>query len=92
MKTRFLYGLVFVILAVLSGLTGQAAVPLLGAQVWIEPGQTPAEIDGWFRQLEEEQMPVARIFVMWSYIETSPGYWDYALYDEVFRAADVPGK
>jgi hypothetical protein len=25
-----------------------AAVPEFGAQVWIEPGQTPEEIDSWF--------------------------------------------
>ncbi|HYN03387.1 MAG TPA: hypothetical protein VE359_13140, partial [Vicinamibacteria bacterium] len=34
--------------------------PLIGAQVWIEPGQTPDEIDGWFRTLAESGMPVAR--------------------------------
>ena len=26
--------------------------PQIGAQIWIEPGQTPEEIDGWFAQLE----------------------------------------
>ena len=65
---------------------GQA--PLLGAQVWIEPGQTPAQVDGWFRELSQEHMPVARIFVMWSYLEGAPGQWDFSLYDEVFRAAE----
>jgi len=65
-----------------------ASGPLIGAQVWIEPGQTPAQIDGWFRELADEHMPVARIFVMWSYLETAPGVWDYTLYDEVFRAAE----
>jgi len=33
-------------------------------------------------------MPVARIFVMWSYLETGPEQWDYSLYDQVFRAAE----
>ena len=69
-------------------LPAQSQRPLLGAQVWIEPGQSPAEIDGWFRQLAEEHMPVARIFVMWSYLETARGQWDYTLYDSVFRAAE----
>jgi beta-galactosidase len=62
--------------------------PLLGAQVWIEPGQTPEQINGWFRQLREEHMPVARIFVMWSYLEVAPGKWDFALYDTAFRSAE----
>jgi beta-galactosidase len=62
--------------------------PLLGAQVWIEPGQTSAEIDGWFRQLADSHMPVARLFVMWSYIEIARDVWDYTLYDAAFRAAE----
>jgi len=66
----------------------QAQTPLIGAEVWIEPGQTSAQIDGWFRALAEEHMPVARIFVMWSYVEVAPGEWDFSLYDQVFRAAE----
>jgi beta-galactosidase len=62
--------------------------PLLGAQVWIEPGQTAAEIDGWFERLANSDMPVARLFLMWSYLETAPDVWDYTLYDTAFRAAE----
>ncbi len=62
--------------------------PLLGAQVWIEPGQTPAEIDGWFQRLADSHMPVARLFLMWSYLETAPDVWDYSLYDTAFQAAE----
>lgn len=62
--------------------------PQLGAQIWIEPGQTPAQIDGWFRELSEEKMPVARLFLMWSYLEPAPGHWDFSLYDEAFQAAE----
>ena len=62
--------------------------PLLGAEVWIEPGQTPEQVEGWFRELAEEHMPVARVFMMWADLEPSPGQWDYTLYDRVFRAAE----
>lgn len=62
--------------------------PLLGAQVWIEPGQRPADIDRWFRMLADARMPVARLFLMWNYIERAPGVWDFRLYDEAFRAAE----
>ena len=62
--------------------------PLLGAQVWIEPGQTPTEIDGWFQRLADSHMPVARLFMMWSYLETAPDAWDYTLYDTAFRSAE----
>jgi beta-galactosidase len=61
--------------------------PLLGAQVWIEPGQTPAEIEGWFRTLEQAGLPVARLFLMWNQLETAPQRWDFSLYDAAFAAA-----
>lgn len=62
--------------------------PQLGAQIWIEPGQTDKQIDGWFHQLAEAQMPVARLFMMWSYMEPRKGEWDFSLYDSAFRAAE----
>jgi beta-galactosidase len=66
-----------------------AELPLLGAQVWIEPGQTPEEIDAWFAQLQAAHMPVARIFVMWAYVQPARGRWDFSLYDAVFHSAEV---
>jgi beta-galactosidase len=62
--------------------------PLLGAQVWIEPGQTPEQIDGWFGTLAESGMPVARLFLMWNFLEPAPGRWEFALYDAAFAAAE----
>ncbi len=63
-------------------------MPQFGAQVWIEPGQTPEQIDGWFATLEAGHMPVARLFMMWSYLEPRPDGWDWSLYDAAFRSAD----
>ena len=83
---RFLPVLVFFFFP--ATLTQAREHPLLGAQVWIEPGQTAAEIDGWFQRLADSHMPVARLFVMWSYLETAPDVWDYTLYDTAFRAAE----
>ena len=88
MKSRIILPLLLASAFLPSALLQAREHPLLGAQVWIEPGQTPAEIDGWFKTLEAADMPVARIFVMWSYLETAPGVWDYALYDATFRAAE----
>jgi beta-galactosidase len=65
-----------------------AEIPEIGAQVWIEPGQTPQQIDGWFATLESSHMPVARLFLMWSYLQTAPATWDFSLYDVAFRAAE----
>ena len=64
-----------------------AQTPLIGAQVWIEPGQKPEDIDRWFKILSEQNMPVARLFVMWNYIEMKPGQWDFTYYDRAFDAA-----
>jgi hypothetical protein len=46
-----------------SQLSPQVWPAQLGAQIWIEPGQTPAEIDGWFRLLAEAKTPFARLFL-----------------------------
>ena len=34
----------------------QDDVPVIGAQVFIEPGQTAEQVDGWFRTLAENGM------------------------------------
>ena len=62
--------------------------PLLGAEIWIEPGQTPFQIDTWFRELADSHMPVARLFLMWPYLESAPDEWNFTLYDAAFRAAE----
>lgn len=33
-------------------------------------------------------MPVARLFLMWAYMEPDPGKWDFSLYDAAFRSAE----
>jgi len=65
-----------------------AKKPLIGAQIWIEPGQSPEQIDGWFHQLAELHMPVARLFMMWCYLEPTRDRWDFSLYDQAFRSAE----
>ena len=62
-------------------------IPVVGAQVWIEPGQSREEIDHWFKILAEHRMPCARLWLMWNYIETEPDEWDFTLYDQAFDAA-----
>jgi len=62
--------------------------PLLGAQIWIEPGQTPLQIDTWFHDLADAHMPVARLFLMWPYLEPTPDQWNFTLYDAAFRSAE----
>jgi beta-galactosidase len=86
LRSLFMVGLAIVVITFAPAV--HAAVPEFGAQVWIEPGQTPEEIDGWFGTLESSRMPVARLFMMWSYLEPQRDRWDWSLYDAAFRAAE----
>ena len=50
----------------------------IGAEVWIEPGQTPEQIDDWFRLAADNGMHSVRLFLMWNYIEEHPGTFDFS--------------
>lgn len=63
----------------------------VGAEIWIEPGQSREDIDGWFRTAADNGMLSVRLFLMWNYIETSPGEFDFSLYDCAFDAAERYG-
>ncbi|MCX6239227.1 MAG: beta-galactosidase trimerization domain-containing protein [Bacteroidia bacterium] len=66
-------------------------LPFVGAQVFIEPGQTPEEIDTWFRVLEENHFTVCRIRMFESYMKKQDGTWDFTLFDNAFRSAEKHG-
>lgn len=63
----------------------------LGAEIYLEPGQTPQQVDHWVKELSDNKMPIARVFMMWNYLEPKPGEWDFTLYDALFRAAEKYG-
>lgn len=65
--------------------------PLLGAQVFIEPGQSAEEIAGFFRTLKENGMQVARIRLFGSHMLREGAAPDFTLYDAAFDAADRYG-
>jgi beta-galactosidase len=64
---------------------------MIGAEVFIEPGQAPEEIDLWFRRLQEAGMTVTRIRLFETYMRKPDGKWDYTLFDEAYKAADKYG-
>ncbi|HZP07021.1 MAG TPA: beta-galactosidase [Terracidiphilus sp.] len=89
MKAKFARTLLLCVMALLGSWPACAADrPLLGAEIWIEPGQTPSQIDTWFHDLADAHMPVARLFLMWPYLEPAPNEWTFTLYDAAFRAAE----
>ena len=62
-------------------------VPFIGAQVFIEPGQTPEQIDRWFTLMEQNMMTVCRIRMFQQYMEKADGTYDFSLFDTAFDAA-----
>jgi len=66
-------------------------LPFIGAQVFIEPGQTPEQIDTWFRVLEENHFTVCRIRMFESYMKKGDGTYDFSLFDNAFRSAEKHG-
>lgn len=65
-----------------------AQIPIIGAEVYLEPGQSAAQIDTWFKRLNENKMPVARVFMMWNFLEPKPDGWDFTLWDAAFKSAE----
>lgn len=82
--------LLLVLASILPAAAWRTEAPLIGAQVFIEPGQTPADIDRFFRILSENGMTAARIRLFGAHMKRTDG-WDFSLYDEAFRAAERHG-
>ena len=71
----------FLLLAGTAGVRAQQCdVPQIGAQVFVEPGQTPEDIDGFFRLLHDNGMKVARIRMFGAHMYRG-GEWDFSLYE-----------
>jgi len=71
--------------------TASLKLPFIGAQVFIEPGQTPEEIDKWFRLLRDNNFTFCRIRMFESYMKKADGGWDFTLFDNAFRSAEKYG-
>jgi beta-galactosidase len=79
------------LLKVLPAQTSINEVPMIGAEIFIEPGQTPQEIDTWFKRLKEAGMTVTRIRMFERYMHTPDGKWDFSLFDEAYKAGEKYG-
>ncbi len=65
----------------------QNYLPMIGAQVFIEPGQSNDQINHWFKVLHDQGMRVCRIRMFESYMHRLDGSWDFSLFDQAFNAA-----
>lgn len=82
-----------VIILVFISMTTQlkAQAPIIGAQVFIEPGQSKKDVEKWFKLLEDHNMPVCRIRLFEEHINSGDGKWDFSRYDYVFDMAQKHG-
>ncbi len=65
--------------------------PMIGAQVFIEPGQTSRQIEQMFDILRENHMSICRIRLFENHMKQEDGTWDFSLYDTAFDAARKRG-
>lgn len=61
--------------------------PQIGAQVFIEPGQTDKDIEQFFGILAREGFEAARIRLFGAHMLRADGSWDFTRYDKAFDAA-----
>lgn len=66
-------------------------LPMIGAQIIIEPWQAPEDVDVWFRSMKDNGMSVCRIRMFEKYMKTSDGSWDFTCFDTAFDAASRYG-
>lgn len=59
----------------------------IGAEIFIEPGQTEAEIDSWFAAMQQNGLGLTRIRMFESYMRKAE-VWDFSLFDIAFKAAE----
>lgn len=62
-------------------------VPIIGAEVFIEPGQSESYIDSLFATLARHDMRFTRIRLFETYMRRADGSWDFSLFDMAYRAA-----
>ena len=60
----------------------------LGTEIWIEPGNSKAQITEWVKLASEAKFKSVRIFLMWTHVEPELDKWDYQVYDWMFKACE----
>lgn len=68
--------------------TSRDEVPMIGSELFIEPGQTQDEINTWLLRMKEAGMTITRIRMFENYMHKPDGTWDFSLYDQAFLLAE----
>jgi beta-galactosidase len=91
MKTKYFFIAIVLLLASISINAQKTGLPVIGAQVFLEPGQTNEEVENWFKILHDQKMTVCRIFLIETHMHKSDGNWDFERYDFAFKMAEKYG-
>ena len=62
-------------------------IPMIGAQIIVEPWQSPEDVDTWFRTMSENGMTICRIRMFEQYMRTDDNSWDFTCFDTAFDSA-----
>ncbi len=81
--------LILIFISMTNQLKAQA--PIIGAQVFIEPGQNKQDVEKWFKILDDHNMPVCRIRLFEDHVNLGNGKWDFTRYDHAFEMAQKYG-
>ena len=65
--------------------------PFIGAQIFIEPGQSESQLDNCFNLMKKSKMEVCRIRMFELYMKDQEGKWDFSLFDRAFHLAEKYG-
>ena len=71
-----------------DAIISKSEVPVVGAQVIVEQGQSRSEIEQMFKILNESNMRICRIRMFESFMKDEAGNWDFTLFDYAFQAAE----
>ncbi len=89
MKKHIVLLLFFLLPSVFSFSQFKADSPIMiGAEILIEPGQNPDNVDLWFKLLKENGFKITRLRMFEDYMKDAEGNWDFSLFDRAFKAGE----
>lgn len=66
-------------------------VPRIGAQFFINPDDTPGDVEKHFEIMQKHGIRIVRLFILWEHVEPNQGEWDFGKYDIVYDTAHKYG-
>lgn len=65
----------------------KGAEEMLGCQIWLEPDDSKERVSALVREASKSGLGWLRCFLIWPWIESAPGRWDFRVFDTLFDAA-----